>query len=233
MAPVAQGIEVAHEQALVKSRIDPRQAPGDFTSHKRFATTRALVVEQNAVAGIHPVAFAVVHRDPVGIELCYAIGAARIKRRALLLGNFLHQAIELTGAGLVDPRFVCEPQDAHSLQDPQRAQRITIGCVFRALKTHRNMALSAKVVNLIGLHLLDDPDQVGAVGEVAVVEHQPRITFMRVLVEMIDPTGVEAARTPLDPMHLIPLLQQQLRQVATVLTGDACDQGGFGRGGGH
>jgi len=31
------------------------------------------------------------------------------------------------------------------------------------------MALGAEVVDLIGLHLLDDPDQVGAVGEVAVV----------------------------------------------------------------
>jgi len=32
------------------------------------------------------------------------------------------------------------------------------------------MALGAKVVDLIRLHLLDDPDQVGAVGEIAVVE---------------------------------------------------------------
>jgi len=32
------------------------------------------------------------------------------------------------------------------------------------------MALCTEVVDLIRLHLLDDPDQVGAVGEVAVVE---------------------------------------------------------------
>jgi len=31
------------------------------------------------------------------------------------------------------------------------------------------MALSAEVVDLMRLHLLDDPDQVGAVGEIAVV----------------------------------------------------------------
>jgi hypothetical protein len=97
------------------------------------------------------------------------------------------------------------------------------------------MALSAEVVDLIRLHLLDDPDQVGAVGEIAVVEGEPgRLSLLtplvRVLVEVIDPAGVEAARAPLDAVHLVALLQQQLRQVAAVLPRDASDQGGFGRG---
>ena len=47
------------------------------------------------------------------------------------------------------------------------------------------MALGTEVVNLIGLHLLDDPDQVGAVGEVAVVQHQAGIRFMGVLVKVV------------------------------------------------
>ena len=51
------------------------------------------------------VALAVVHRDPVGIELGHPIGAARIERRVSFC-DFLHQAVELTRAGLVDPRFV-------------------------------------------------------------------------------------------------------------------------------
>jgi hypothetical protein len=84
--------------------------------------------------------------------------------------DLLHQAVELTGAGLVDPRFCGEPQDPHRLQDPQRAQRIAVGGVLRALKAHRHMALGAEVVDLIRLHLLDDADQVGAIGEIAVVE---------------------------------------------------------------
>ena len=52
---------------------------------------------------------------------------------------------------------------------------------------------------------------------------------MRILIEVIDPGGVEAARAPLDAVHLIPLLKQQLRQVAAVLPGDAGNQGGFGQ----
>ena len=65
------------------------------------------------------------------------------------------------------------------------------------------MTLGAKVINLIRLHLLDDPNQIGAVCEVAVVKHQARSIFVRVLIEMIDPAGIEAARSPLDTMYLI------------------------------
>ena len=185
------------------------------------------MVEKNPVAGVHPVAFAVVHSYPVGIKLRDSVGASGIKGRALLLRDLLNQPVELTGARLVDPGFFSESEDPHRLEDPQRAQRIAVGGVLRALETHRHMALGTEVVNLIRLHLLDDADQVGAVGEVAVMEHQARITFMRILVEVIDPTGVEAACPPLDSMHLISLFQQQLRQVAAVLPRDAGDQGGF------
>ena len=65
------------------------------------------------------------------------------------------------------------------------------------------MALGTEVINLIRLHLLDDPNQIGAVGEIAVVEHQPRITLMRILIQVINSCGVETARTPFDAMHLI------------------------------
>jgi hypothetical protein len=60
------------------------------------------------------------------------------------------------------------------------------------------MALGTEVVDLIGLHLLDDPDQVAAVGEVAVVQGEARIALVGVLVEVIDPGGVvcEAGRRP-------------------------------------
>jgi len=101
------------------------------------------VVEQHPIAGNHPIALAVVHRDPVGIELLlrrslrllHHVGAARKEGCALLLRDLLHQAIELTSARLVDPCFLGESQDPHRLQDPQRAQRIAVGGVLRTLKT--------------------------------------------------------------------------------------------------
>jgi len=158
VAPVAQRVEIAHVEAVFEPGIHPRQAARDLARHKRFTPPRTLVVEQHAIAGVHAIALAVVHRDPVGIELRHAVGAARIEGCALLLRDLLHQAVELTCARLVDPRFLGEPQDPHCLQDPQRAQCVAVGGVLRTLKTHRHMTLGAEVVDLIRLHLLDDPD---------------------------------------------------------------------------
>ena len=44
------------------------------------------------------------------------------------------------------------------------------------------MALGAEVVDLIRLHLLDNPNQIRAVSEVPVMKGQSGITFVRVLV---------------------------------------------------
>lgn len=60
------------------------------------------------------------------------------------------------------------------------------------------MALDADVVVLVGLHLLDDTDQVGTGGGVTVVEQKARVTLMETLVDVIDSNGVlcEAFRRP-------------------------------------
>ena len=85
------------------------------------------------------------------------------------------------------------------------------------------MALGSKVVNLIGLHLLHDPNQVGAVGEIAVVEDQPWILFMGILIQVINPIGVEAATPSLDAVHLIALLEKEFGQITAVLACNASD----------
>ena len=61
------------------------------------------------------------------------------------------------------------------------------------------------------------------------MEDQPQITFMRVLIEMIDPTGVDAARPPLDSVHLV-TLPAAARQITAVLPRYAGDQYVFGLG---
>ena len=116
------------------------------------------MIEQDSVTGIHPIALAVVHRDPVRIELGYPIRTAGIKLSALLLRCFLHQSIKLTCTGLVDACFICKAKDPYRFQDPQHAQSIAICGVLRTFKTNRHMALGSKVIDLIGLHLLDDPN---------------------------------------------------------------------------
>jgi hypothetical protein len=48
---------------------------------------------------------------------------------------------------------------------------------------------------------------------------------VRVAVKVLDPLGIERAGAPHDPVHLVPLLLEQVRQVRAVLAGDAGDEG--------
>jgi len=233
MAPVAEGIEVAHVEAGVEACIDAGQAAGDLAGDEGFTAPGALVIEEDAVAGIHAVGLAVVDGDPVGVELGDAVGTAGIEGGGFLLGDFLDEAVELGGGGLVNAGFVGEPEDADGLENAEGAEGVGIGGVFGRLEAHLHMALGTEVVDLIGLHLLDDADQVAAVGEIAVVEDEPwgvasGGALVGILVEVIDACGVEAAGAALDAMHHIVLLEQQLGQVGAVLAGDAGDDCGFG-----
>ncbi len=90
-----------------------------------------------------------------------------------------------------------------------------------------------QVVDLVRLHLLDDADQVGRVGQVAVMEDEIAVLHVRILVEMVDAVGVEEGGAALDAVDDIALLQQELGQIGAVLAGNAgdeCDFCGHGKG---
>lgn len=89
------------------------------------------------------------------------------------------------------------------------------------------MALGTEVVNFIRLHLLDYPDQVGAVSEIAVMQRKPSFQLVGVLVEVVDAGRIEATGAAFDAMHAVTLPQQQLSKVRAVLASDASDQGCF------
>ena len=54
------------------------------------------------------------------------------------------------------------------------------------------MALRSKVVDFVRLYLLNNANQAGTVGEIAVVKYEMAIVEMRIFVDMIDAVGVEA-----------------------------------------
>ena len=70
-----------------------------------------------------------------------------------------------------------------------------------------------------------DWHETGAVGEISVVEPHPHALVVGVLIDVIDAFGVEARGASNDPMDLVALVEQELRKVAPVLSGDAGDQG--------
>src|SRR5882757_4439680 len=102
MAPVALRLEIAEVKRLFETDLDAGDAAGDLARHEGLAADRALMIEQDAVGSVDTVGLAVVHRDPVAVELGDAIGRARIERRRFLLRNLLDEAIELGGGGLVE-----------------------------------------------------------------------------------------------------------------------------------
>jgi hypothetical protein len=86
------------------------------------------------------------------------------------------------------------------------------------------VALRSQIVDFVGLHLLDDADEAGRIGEVAVVQDEAAGFDMRVLIQMIDAIGVKERTAALDAVDFIAFIQQKFGQVSTVLTRDAGDE---------
>ena len=208
VAPVSKRVEVTKVEAGVEPAADARKRPSDLSCHEGLAASLGLVVEQYPVTGVHPVGLAIVDRNPVRVELRDRVGRPRIERCGLSLGGLLDQPVELRGRGLVETAAVGHPQEPDPLEEPQRADRVDVGRVFRGLKRDRDMRLCAEIVDLVGADFLQDTDQIRAVGQVAIVEVETPGRVVRVLVEMVDPSGVEARRAALDAVNLVALLEQ-------------------------
>src|SRR5277367_898475 len=76
VAPVALGVEVAEEEVLLEAALDAGDGASDLAGDEGLAAAGALVVEEDAVAGMEVVAFAVIDGGPVGEDLGDGIGAA-------------------------------------------------------------------------------------------------------------------------------------------------------------
>ena len=64
------------------------------------------------------------------------------------------------------------PEDADRFQQAQRAERVGVGGVFRRLEAHLHMALGGEIVDLVGLGFLHEADQVGGIGQVAIMQEE-------------------------------------------------------------
>jgi hypothetical protein len=89
------------------------------------------------------------------------------------------------------------------------------------------VALGRQIVDLVGPHILHQPDQVGAVRHVAIAQMEAHPVIMRVLVEIVDPRGVERRGPPLHPVDLIALRQKKLGEIGAILPRDARDERPF------
>ena len=227
--PVAQCIHIAQIQAVFQALRDIGQAACNLAGHERFAAARAFVVEQNAVAGVNAVGFAVIDGNPVGIEFGHGIGRTRIKRRGFFLRDFLHQTIQFGRGGLVKTGFVFQAQKADGFQQAQCTDGIDICGVFGGFEAHGNVGLCAQVIYFVGADFRQQAREVGGVGQIAVMQFEAHIVNVRVLIDMVDALGVELRRTALDAVDFIAFFQQKFCQIRTVLACNAGDKGDFAR----
>src|SRR3546814_11028687 len=79
------------------------------------------------------------------------------------------------------------------------------------------MTLRGKVIDFVGLGFLNDPDQVGAICQVAMMKVEARRVLMRILIDILDTPGVERRRPTLQAVHDIALFKQQPRQIGAGL----------------
>ena len=207
--PVPKRVQVAEIERVFETEDDPRYRPRDLAGDEGLAPDRALVVEKDPVGGMDPVRLTVVDRDPVGVQLGGGIGAARGEGGGLPLGRLSGVAVELRGGGLIVAAALLLAQYPDGLQQSKCAQGVGVSRVLGRFERHLNVRLRGQVVDLVRLSLLDNPDEVRRVGHVPVVHEEAAAGDVRVLVEVIDPVGIDEAGTPLYPVDDVALVDEQ------------------------
>jgi hypothetical protein len=126
---------------------------------------------------------------PISVKLGRRVGRTRVERRCFLLRHFPDLALKLRGLIESDPPF--HAGDADGFEQPQGSDRVGARGVFRCLETHLHMGLRGVIIDFGRLGLLDDADEVGGVGQLAMTHEKPRALLVGIDIEMIDPPGVE------------------------------------------
>ncbi len=89
------------------------------------------------------------------------------------------------------------------------------------------MTLRRKIVDFVGTDLLNQADQVGCVGDVAMVQEKANSRLMGIPIQMVDSRGIEKGCSPFYAMDDISLFEQELGQVRAILAGHSSDQCSF------
>mmetsp|Transcript_16924 Transcript_16924/g.34727 ORF Transcript_16924/g.34727 Transcript_16924/m.34727 type:complete len:239 (-) Transcript_16924:116-832(-) len=224
MTPVTLSVNISQIQCLVNTLRDTGDRGGNFSCHERSTTTRRLVVEQDSVRQMHSVSLAVVHEDPERVLLRHSIWRPRVERSGFRLGHLLDLSVQLTCRRLVKADRLLHSTCANCVQHAQDADAVTISCVLGHVKRNLDVTHSTKVVNLSRTNLRYDGDEVGCVAKIAIVKEQLHTSVVAVFVNVVNATGVEGGGATNDAMHGVAFVEEQFREVASILASDAGDE---------
>ncbi len=148
------------------------------------------MVKENTVTGVHAVGFAVVNRDPVGVQFGDVPHMESAGRTAsFFLRNFLHQTVQFRGGSLIETGFLSRPRKriASSRRsvpiastsavysgdwNPQRGS-LRPGCTLHPAALHAKCASG------------------GGITQVAIMQMEFRVAGVRILINVIHALGVE------------------------------------------
>ena len=172
MTPITLGVDISEVEALVNSLVDAGDGGGNLAGDEGTATAGTLVVEEDAVGKVHAVGLTVIHEDPEGVLLGDGIGRTGVEGGGLGLGNLTDLSVQLGGGGLVESDLLLHATSADGIKHPEDTNTIGIGCVLGHIEGNLDVGHGTEVVNLIGLHLGNDGDQVRGIAEVTIVEEK-------------------------------------------------------------
>ena len=87
--------------------------------------------------------------------------------------------------------------------------------------------MASKVIDFVGLDLIEKLYERDGIGQIAIVKMQPSGTAMRRLGEMVDARADDGAGASHDTVDFIALLQKEFGEIRTILSGDTGDEGDF------
>ncbi len=230
-APVAFGVEVAEIQFFLESFLDAGGGAGDFAGDKCFAAAGAFVIEEDAVAGEHAVALAVIDSLPVAIDLGAGIGAAGIEGGCFGLRGLDDFAVHLAAGGLI--KADGQSGVANGFEKIHGTHGIDGDGINGLIEADANVRLRAEVINFVRLNAREDFSQADAVDEIAVVEKKMGVGIVAVAIEVTDAVGVEGTAAADDAVNIVSFVEEKFGEIRAVLSGDTGDHGRLARFGWH
>ena len=86
---------------------------------------------------------------------------------------------------MIEPSLVLPSQDTNRLKQAQRAEGIGIGGIFRGFEGYLDVRLRREIVDFVWLRFLHDADNVGRIGQVAIMQIKGNSRLVRIAINAV------------------------------------------------
>ena len=157
------------------------------------------------------------------VNLAAGVWRLRVEWCRFFLGCFEYLSEHFATAGLVNTNVLLAVQQSSGFKHVQSPNPYCFEGIDRLVIGDTDVTLGAQIVDFVGFDLEYEICQGLAISEVTIVQTK-LASFVNIAVDMIDSLSRECAASANEAMHVVLLFNQQLRKVAAVLAGDACDE---------